>query len=312
MSIDSHDDALDQSSHELPVLCFGTSESGYGLLGSLNDVAESAKESFLEFAKSISWKPKKLDYPDLRFLALVPCPDGVFICRISEAVEESYGRSLPIYIEGILCSNGLSCWERFLDLKQWPEDVFPKSTTMSLSLSKSTSEYTSGLSEKLPPEWSLESNVPVIFCSENILNLPESWVKRWVRTSLPDKEISGKSEKLTSGEKKSNKEVVSCGNIPAAEKNSLGTTSKKKMLIVYLSVGLIVGFFGGYNTPKNSDVLRISELENSLQQWRNTSMRHLSAETPDSLEQSLYDLISENHDLRKVEQACTSIIRARR
>lgn len=154
--------------HKLPAIVYGPGPAGFGIMSASSGFLERARLAFLGFAKSISWRPAKMEAADMACVALVPSPDGVVACRLTECGTDVYGRRLAMRIEGVLCGHDDCVWGRFTALDAWPNEPIGESCEVSVH-----AETNGGSAAKV--EWTPASGHPLILASRKLVNAPAQW-----------------------------------------------------------------------------------------------------------------------------------------
>lgn len=153
---------------ELPIIVYGPGPGGFGILSVSRGFSASARLAFIRFAKAVSWRPAKTEEKDVVCLSLVPSPDGVLACRLTECGADVYGRNLAMRVEGILCGHDDRCWLRFTAADAWPSEP----------ISDSCDVVTPGLADAgsvVNVEWSPASGRPLILAPRRLVNAPAHW-----------------------------------------------------------------------------------------------------------------------------------------
>lgn len=153
---------------ELPAIAYGPGPGGFGVLNVSPRFSQRARLAFLDFAKAVSWRPAKLKASHVVCLALVPSPDGVVACRLTECGADAYGRNLAMRVEGILCGHDDRCWRHFTAADAWPSEA----------ISNSSGVVVSGIhdaSSVVNLEWTPASGRPLILAPRTLVNAPAHW-----------------------------------------------------------------------------------------------------------------------------------------
>lgn len=110
-------------SDEIAHYVFGEGGDGYADLEQNGKADESCWKSIRSFARSISWKSEKLDHPDASAVALVPVDGYAWVCKISDAGKDRYGRSLALRVEATLFRSNAPELTEQIALYADPKDV---------------------------------------------------------------------------------------------------------------------------------------------------------------------------------------------
>lgn len=152
----------------LPGIVYGPGLDGFTILGVSPRLPDGARKVFINFAKSVTWRPAKLEAPHAVALALIPSPDGVVVCRMSECSVDAYGRGLAMRVEGVLCGHNDAIWRRFAASDAWPVET--------VSNPCEVPALTAVDADSVPRvNWSPRTGEPLILSSRILVNAPARW-----------------------------------------------------------------------------------------------------------------------------------------
>ena len=154
----------------LPCIIYGLGVDGFDIQGMSHQFPSEGRKAFLNFAKSISWRPAKLEAKNAIALALVPSHDGVVSCRITEGNVDIYGRNLVMQIEGVFCGDDENTWKYYMVPEVWPKDTI--SDPYEMKVSEEVDNKTTALPHT---DWTPTSLIPHIMASRKIVNAPAQW-----------------------------------------------------------------------------------------------------------------------------------------
>jgi hypothetical protein len=83
-------------------IVFGVGPDGYGIISESGNTDSKYKTPLIEFCKSFSWRPEKLDHPEHKSMAIVPCGESTWICIIEEGNRDIYNRKLSVLVNATL------------------------------------------------------------------------------------------------------------------------------------------------------------------------------------------------------------------
>lgn len=287
----------------LPVLVFGPAEEGYGLLGKKDHIPSQAVDAFIRFAKAISWRPAKLEAPNVKGLALLPCPEGIFVCRISETVPDSFGRRPTMLVEGIYCPDVRSTWLTWLDWDNWPQEALT-SSSIAAPVAQ-TSPPTPPLAANLPRDWTPATAVPVVFLSEQLLSMPQGWSAPGLQVPTTEEPSPNRPEKQPINPPSA--AHPQGGSRPMPDHHGKTAAQRWSALGLGLGLGMVLGLLSGLALGYGVMTKPVrAEKEDALavsRQWREAAMRHVSASTPEALDQALVLLLTEKRDQEQALRA---------
>jgi hypothetical protein len=289
----------------LPVLVFGPSGNGYGLLGKKDHVPPQAVDAFMRFVKAISWRPAKLEAPNLKGLALLPCQDGIFVCRISETLPDSFGRRPTMLVEGIYCPDVRSIWLTWLDWDNWPQEALTSSSIAAPVAQTSSSSPPSAT--YLPRNWTPATAVPVVFLSEQLLSMPKGWSAPGLQAPAKGEPAPNRQENRHISRPSASRPQGDSRPMPDHHAKTAAPRWSSLGLGLGLGLGMVLGLllglalgYGVMTKPvraEKEDAVAVSR------QWREAAMRHVSASTPDALDQALVLLLTEKRDQEQALRA---------
>ena len=91
----------------LPHVIFGTGPSGYGIQSESGNLSGDERSRLLDFCRTVSWSPEKLDHPDFRAVCLLPTGDRAWLCIIEEGIPDKFDRGLSIAVKATLVGPSL-------------------------------------------------------------------------------------------------------------------------------------------------------------------------------------------------------------
>jgi len=152
----------------LPAIVFGAGPVGFGVLSISVGFPDAARLAFLDFAKAVSWRPAKAEARNAVCLALVPSPDGVVACRLTEHGNDAYGRGFAMRIEGVLCRHDDRIWRHFAASSAWPSERISDCREATVG-----TEAQENSSQIVP--WTPASGYPLILAPPALVNAPALW-----------------------------------------------------------------------------------------------------------------------------------------
>jgi hypothetical protein len=275
----------------LPAVVFGLTKKGYDIIGKSDDISPEDINAFLHFAKAVSWRPAKLKEKDIQGTALVPCPGGLFACRISETSPDTYGRQMTMLIEGILCPAQKAAWEPWLSPANWPSRTIQSPYHLNETPEGKTE------SPQIPENWDPGSNHPLVMISSHLINMPETW--HVLKQEKPSSKSTFSKTIATKNSKTSIKDRS------AMNHSTKKSTPNWKSLVAGLCTGIIVTVIAEYLTIHLSNKNKVHRLQAENRQWQNVTQQMLSVNTPEEFKIRLESLVLENSKLKKENQAWT-------
>ena len=152
----------------LPAIVYGPGRDGFAVLGSSARLLDGDRRAFLDFAKAVSWRPAKIDAKSEVALAVVPSPNGIIVCRLSECEADAYGRNLAMRVEGVLCGRQDNSWHWLTDPLAWPQCSIVEPFELELPVSTKLHQHPS-------VQWNPATGMPLILASRELVNAPARW-----------------------------------------------------------------------------------------------------------------------------------------
>lgn len=273
----------------LPAIVFGLTNNGYDIIGKAEDLSPVDINAFLGFAKAVSWRPAKLKEKEVQGTALVPCPGGVFACRLSETSPDTYGRQMAMCVEGILCPAEETAWCSWLEPENWPSRTI-QAPYMVRDIPEKNNDNT-----VLPDNWNPESNQPLVLIPPHLINMPQTWNSQKQQNTFRKNDDS----KPTAA---GNHKTIAKGR-PAMNSSLKKKSSNWTFFGTGFGSGILIMLIAGYLTLYSPIQKKIQELESETRQWRIVSEQTLSVSSPEKFQAGLESLALENDRLKKEIQA---------
>jgi len=77
---------------------YGLGPEGYSVISETGEISDRSRLILVDFCKSVSWRPEKLDFPDQTCIAVVPDEEFIWLCQLKEGERDKFDRGLSFSV----------------------------------------------------------------------------------------------------------------------------------------------------------------------------------------------------------------------